>query len=73
MPSVSELPPDQETQHQREEILTLAEAAAYLRVPETALEKLVEDRDIPAQKIGGEWLFKHRLVILDHEVRLEGV
>jgi uncharacterized protein (TIGR02246 family) len=24
-------------------------------------------------KIDGEWLFEHRLVILDHEVRLEGV
>ncbi len=25
------------------------------------------------EKIDGEWLFKHRLVILDHEVKLEGV
>src|SRR5260370_30143205 len=25
------------------------------------------------EKIQGEWLFKHRLVILDHEVRLDGV
>ena len=25
------------------------------------------------EKIDGEWLFKHRLVILDHEIRLEGV
>src|SRR5216684_243459 len=24
-------------------------------------------------KIDGEWLFKHRRVILDHEIRLEGV
>jgi uncharacterized protein (TIGR02246 family) len=25
------------------------------------------------EKVGDEWLFKHRLVILDHEVRLEGI
>jgi excisionase family DNA binding protein len=40
---------------QSEEVLTLAEAASYLRVPEADLLRLVENHDIPAQKIGGEW------------------
>jgi excisionase family DNA binding protein len=40
-----------------EEILTLAEAAAYLRVPEDALVKLADDGAVPARRIGGEWRF----------------
>jgi excisionase family DNA binding protein len=40
---------------QAEDVLTLAEAAAFLRVPEAELLRLVEAHDIPAQKIGGEW------------------
>jgi excisionase family DNA binding protein len=40
-----------------DQVLTLAEAAAYLRVSEDALSKVVADREIPAQKIGGEWRF----------------
>lgn len=42
---------------QSEDVLTLAEAATYLRVPEDELLRLVEDHDIPAQKIGAEWRF----------------
>lgn len=42
---------------QGEDVLTLAEAAAYLRVPESELLRLIEDHDIPAQKIGTEWRF----------------
>ena len=38
-----------------EDILTLAEAAAYLRVPESAVEQLATAEEIPARKIGGEW------------------
>jgi uncharacterized protein (TIGR02246 family) len=29
--------------------------------------------DCRLQKIGGQWLFKHRLVVLDGEVKLEGI
>jgi excisionase family DNA binding protein len=36
-------------------VLTLAEAAAYLRVPEADLLQLVNQREIPARQIGGEW------------------
>lgn len=39
------------------EVLTLAEAAAYLRVKEDDLLKLVGPRDIPARLIGNEWRF----------------
>jgi len=45
---------------QHGDVLTLAEAAAYLRVPEDALISLVSDEAIPAQKIGGEWRFLKR-------------
>jgi excisionase family DNA binding protein len=39
------------------EILTLAEAAEYLRVDERALAKLAAERRVPSQKIGEEWRF----------------
>jgi excisionase family DNA binding protein len=56
--------PSPESQHdkaeQQVEVLTLPEAAAYLRVTEDALLDLVKDDGIPAQKIGGEWRFLKR-------------
>jgi excisionase family DNA binding protein len=39
------------------DILTLAEAAAYLRAEPTAVERLIDEEKIPARKIGGEWRF----------------
>lgn len=39
------------------EILTLAEAASYLRVSEEELRKLASEGRIPAQKIGEDWRF----------------
>jgi excisionase family DNA binding protein len=45
---------------QPDDVLTLAEAASYLRVPEQELLHLAEHRDIPAQRIGGEWRFLKR-------------
>jgi excisionase family DNA binding protein len=45
---------------QVEEVLTLAEAAAFLRATEDALLALVAEDAIPAQKIGGEWRFLKR-------------
>ena len=44
------------------EVLTLAEVAAYLRVPEEAVSELVSKDGLPAQKIGGEWRFLKRAV-----------
>jgi excisionase family DNA binding protein len=43
-----------------EEILTLPEAAAYLRVPERALAELATAGNVPAREIGGEWRFSRR-------------
>ncbi len=51
-------------ERQSEAVLTLAEAAAYLRVPEPELLRLAEQREIPAQRIGGEWRLLKRG--LDH-------
>jgi excisionase family DNA binding protein len=45
---------------QHAEVLTLPEAASYLRVTEEALTALLEDNAIPAQKIGQEWRFLKR-------------
>lgn len=51
MPPVSKTQSGSESQ--LEEVLTLPEAAAYLRVPEAAIVELLAERAIPAQKIGG--------------------
>jgi excisionase family DNA binding protein len=45
---------------QQEEVLTLSEAASYLRVSEDTLLAHVTDHAIPARKIGGEWRFLKR-------------
>jgi excisionase family DNA binding protein len=49
--------PDSAATSPTHEVLTLAEAAAYLRILEDALEKLAAERAIPARKIGDEWRF----------------
>jgi excisionase family DNA binding protein len=45
---------------QAEDVLTLTEAASYLRVAEDELLRLAERHDVPAQRIGGEWRFLKR-------------
>ena len=47
---------------QPDDVLTLAEAASYpARVPsEEELLRLAEQRDVPAQRIGGQWRFLKR-------------
>ncbi|MBY0527952.1 MAG: helix-turn-helix domain-containing protein [Gemmataceae bacterium] len=59
--------PDSETTPGRdlpgEEVLTLAETAAYLRVPEPAILELVAKKALPAQQVGGEWRFLKRAVV----------
>jgi hypothetical protein len=53
--------PETRTQDgQHEEVLTLPEAASFLRVSEEALSELVERHAIPAQNIAGEWRFLRR-------------
>jgi excisionase family DNA binding protein len=39
------------------EVLTLAEAAAYLRLPEEDLLRLVREQGLPGRRIGLEWRF----------------
>jgi excisionase family DNA binding protein len=38
-------------------VLTLSEAAAYLRVAESHVQHLAETRLLPGRQIGGEWRF----------------
>ncbi len=45
---------------QHEEVLTLAEAASYLRVTEDAVAEIAAQDAIPAQRIAGEWRFLKR-------------
>jgi len=39
------------------DVLTLAEAAAYLRLPEGQVAELAESQDLPGRRIGTEWRF----------------
>ncbi|WP_135228042.1 helix-turn-helix domain-containing protein [Deinococcus fonticola] len=41
----------------RDEVLTLEELAAYLKVSETTAYSLVRSGDIPGRKVGREWRF----------------
>src|SRR2546423_1438910 len=52
--------PETHEQNHVAEVLTLQEAASFLRVPEDGLLRLAEQRDVPAQRIGGEWRFLKR-------------
>ncbi len=54
----------------REDVLTLAEAAAYLRTSEPAVEQLVAEEAIPARRIGGELRFLKKA--LDDWLRFPG-
>jgi excisionase family DNA binding protein len=39
------------------EVLTLADAAAYLRLSEADVRRLVQEQDLPARQLGTEWRF----------------
>jgi excisionase family DNA binding protein len=52
------------------EILTLAEAAEYLRIAEEKLADLAIDGGVPARRIGGEWRFLRKA--LDDWLRFSG-
>jgi excisionase family DNA binding protein len=49
---------------QNGEVLTLAEAAAYLRVAAEEVLKLAAHGDLPGRKIGSEWRF-HKEALAD--------
>jgi excisionase family DNA binding protein len=48
-------------------VLTLAEAAAYLRVPEADVVRMVSPRGLPGRLIGSEWRFSR--TALDYWLR----
>lgn len=39
------------------DVMTLAEVADYLRVPENTVELLVAQEEIPARRVGQQWRF----------------
>jgi len=39
------------------DVLTLEEAAAYLRVPETEMVELMRRQGLPGRKVGSSWRF----------------
>jgi excisionase family DNA binding protein len=45
------------------DVMTLAEAAAFLRVSETDVAQSAEAHEIPARRIGGEWRFWKSAVV----------
>jgi excisionase family DNA binding protein len=51
--------PEKNSEH-GEHILTLEEAAAFLRVPAEHVAALAREDAIPGQKISGEWRFLER-------------
>jgi excisionase family DNA binding protein len=46
------------------EVLTLEEAAAFLRVPEDTLERLADEQVLPGCKIDDQWRF-HEAALAD--------
>lgn len=52
-----------ETAAPTERVLTLTEAAAFLRVNEAALADKAAASEVPAQQIGGEWRFLQRALV----------
>jgi excisionase family DNA binding protein len=59
-PATSATPPTSaraQGSEQAAEVLTLAEAAAYLRVPEVEVVRLVCQQDLPGRLVGTEWRF----------------
>ena len=45
-----------------EEVLTLAEAALYLRLPEDEVLRLVREQDLPARQVGADWRFYKKAI-----------
>lgn len=41
-----------------DDVLTIEELAAYLKIPKSTLYKLVREGKIPSQKIGRHWRFR---------------
>jgi putative molybdopterin biosynthesis protein len=48
--------------HDHPRVITLAEAARYLRLSERSLYELARRRKVPCARIGGKWLFERALL-----------
>jgi excisionase family DNA binding protein len=53
----SRTPPPTEINGPPDAILSLSEAAAYLRLPEEEVLRLVREQELPARQAGTEWRF----------------
>ncbi len=45
-----------------QDILTLADAALYLKVSEKTIRRLIDDEAIPCAKVGGQWRFMKTMI-----------
>ena len=45
-----------------DEVLTLHEAATYLKLPEEEVLRLVREQDLPARQVGTDWRFLKRAI-----------
>src|SRR5438045_3838373 len=50
-------PPPPATNGKVAEVMTLAEAAAYLRLPEDAVQAAIKEQNLPGRCVNGEWRF----------------
>lgn len=50
-------PPASSSNGTTEDVLTLTEAASYLRLPEEEVLRMVGEQDLPARQVGAEWRF----------------
>jgi len=53
-----ELPEVYPMNEQPDDVLTIAELAAYVKISKSTLYKLVREGKIPSQKIGRHWRFR---------------
>ncbi|OPX90274.1 MAG: Helix-turn-helix domain protein [Pelotomaculum sp. PtaB.Bin104] len=50
-------------EEKEDEILTLQEAADFLRVGRNAMSKMVNNGEIPGKKVGREWRFSRQALL----------
>jgi len=43
-----------------QEVMTVDEAARYLRIPRSSIYKLAQEGRIPCKKVGRQWRFSYR-------------
>ena len=45
-----------------DDVLTIEELSAYLKVPKSTLYKLVREGKVPSQKVGRHWRFRKEAI-----------